>query len=74
MRNKLLAGLGGAVLVAGCATPTTVVLKDSQTIHNADASRIWIVEQSPEGQKIVLCDVAMLQQTKTTLCIRWPPP
>ena len=63
--------LAVVALLAGCAPNARMI--DTKTIHNNDASRLWIVHESGGDQHIVLCDVAMLQQTHQ-LCIRWPGP
>ena len=46
---------------------------DTKTVHNTDATRLWIVHETGGDQHIVLCDVAMFQTTHV-LCVRWPAP
>ncbi len=56
-----------ALLLLGCAPRTR--LSDTKTIHDAAASRIWILQDDGVDQHVVLCDVAMLQAAHT-LCMR----
>jgi hypothetical protein len=48
-------------------------LLQNKTVHNPDASRIWIVHETGGDHPVIMCDVAMLQTTRAQ-CVRWPDP
>jgi hypothetical protein len=57
----------GALLLAGCWPPRQ--LRDTQAVHNPDATRLWVIERDEGGRdRIVLCDVS-----RTPLCTAWYP-
>lgn len=69
-RLALLFALAGLV---GCAPQATGArLRDTQTVHNADASRIWVIHDNG-NERVVMCDIDMLKQAKQ-LCTVWVPP
>lgn len=68
---RLVVALALLAVGAGCSPRTT--LRDTQTIHDAAATRIWIIQGTGEDQFVVLCDVAMQVQTRQ-LCTKWPSP
>jgi hypothetical protein len=59
-----------AALLAGCSTTH---IRDAVPVHNPDASRVWFVEHNSDGyDRIIMCDVAMLQVSKV-LCTEYRP-
>ena len=67
-----LAVLSVLASLAGCAPQATGTrLRDTQTIHNPDATRIWIIHDNGNDH-VVMCDTDMFKQTKQ-LCTSWPP-
>jgi len=66
----LLAAIALATF-AGCA-PTSTTLRDTMTIHNPEASRLWIILKEPGGtERVVLCESAW-PSTGHPLCTVWP--
>jgi hypothetical protein len=60
------------VTAPGGAQPNVSRIRDSGTIHNADATRVWYVETGADQRdRIIMCDVATLQ-AHAVLCVRWP--
>ena len=58
----------------GCFSSPRV--RDTPTVHNPEASRIWIVRHFPDSGEefVVMCDVARLHETPPKpLCQSWPP-
>lgn len=70
---KKLAALAALATCLGCGSDPGVrtTIKGTETVHNADATRIWVVQQNGDIANVVLCDVEMLKQQQT-LCMRWP--
>lgn len=76
MQTKvLLLGLAltmGATLMGCGGTSTTV--NDTHTIHNREATRIWVVRRHSTSEtttdEVVYCDVAMVQAGRD-LCVTW---
>lgn len=48
-------------------------LRDVQTVHSADATKVWFVWENEGQPRVVYCDTVMYLQTRV-LCMRWPPP
>ncbi len=69
MLRRLAIALAILTTGAGCMPKQT--LRDTTTIHNHDATRIWIVQGLGDDQFVVFCDAPMYAQTKV-LCVRWP--
>lgn len=60
--------LGALVALVGCAPRARFV--DTKTVHDASASRLWIIQDiGGDDHHIVLCDIAMFQHAGT-LCMR----
>lgn len=82
MQTRIPALAPGLVLLAlaGCEPPPRIAtpappqpyLRDTQTIHDAGATKIWIIHGTGADERVILCDVDMLKQTKTALCVQWP--
>ena len=69
MLKNLLLVIATASAITGCASRNTHLV-DTKTIHDATASRIWIIQDvNGEDQHVVLCDITMFQQAGT-LCMR----
>ncbi len=65
-----------ALALAGCAEAgpslrPRSVLRDTQTVHNAEATRIWIIQDPGDSQRVVMCDVDLLKSGQP-LCRQWP--
>jgi hypothetical protein len=76
MTSRLLLGILAMFAMAACAPAGSVRFKDAVTVHDPQATRIWIIRDVGGEQAIVLCDVAMLQQAGS-LCMQAhvaPPP
>lgn len=68
---KILTGALAFSLLAGCGSGGALSgkLRDTQVVHSADASRIWLVESNPLGPDyVMMCDTALL--AKGLLCVR----
>jgi len=68
----ILAMAFAAVSLAGCHT----TLRDTQTIHNREATRIWIIRRNESGathDQVVFCDTTLAQSGRP-LCISWGAP
>lgn len=71
--------VAAAVFLMACtpdrpAKEAGMKLRDTQTIHDPQAQRIWIVLDGPDGnERVIFCDQAMLKET-AHLCVRWPGP
>jgi hypothetical protein len=72
MRTTSTLLLAALALLPACAPAAQASrLRDSQTIHNADATRIWIIHDVGGAEHVIYCDAALLQPTRQ-LCVRWP--
>jgi hypothetical protein len=59
--------------LSACAAPATI-LRDTMTIHNPEASRIWVIQKESDGrERIVLCESAWPGAGRP-LCTFWPAP
>jgi len=62
-----------STLVGGCAATSTTI-NDTQTIHNREATRIWVVRRNVSGDvtrdQVVYCDISMAQAGRD-LCLTW---
>lgn len=68
---RTLLSLIAVLSLAGCASMPGR-LRDTATIHDAAATRVWLVHETADGgAAVVLCDAEMLKQTHV-LCARWP--
>ncbi len=58
----------GGTAASGCGTQ----MLDTHTVHNREATRIWIVRRrgGSNRDEVLYCDAAMLRATNQ-LCQRW---
>jgi len=75
IRGKMIRGttmlmLGAAILLSGAGC-TSTLMADTQTIHNREATRIWIVRRTSGAttshDEVVFCDAS----GGGTLCQAW---
>ncbi len=60
--------LTAVLALCGCSTAQTR-LHNVVTVHDPQATRVWVIEDIGGEHHVVLCDVAMLRETRT-LCMR----
>jgi hypothetical protein len=66
--RRLLIGAACCALT-GCGAYSR--MNDTKTIHDPNATRIWIVQDTGTEQHVVMCDTDMLK-VRGVLCARWP--
>ena len=72
MRNQL-ATLGMIAMVTACGPAAGVVgLRDTLTVHNPDATHVWVFQKDPAGNDFILyCDSGW-PASNHPLCVRYP--
>jgi hypothetical protein len=77
MKPTALLALAALAALTAC-TPNRMAMRGVETIHNADATRVWVIEKSTSGDNevdhIIYCDAQTLRETRDVrqLCVRWP--
>lgn len=66
---KAIFCLAVSLFVSGCG----VSFSDTKTIHNADATRIWLIQKNPGGdEKIIFCEAHWVSRSGQ-LCTVYNP-
>lgn len=78
IQRPLVVSLTALFSLLGCASGPSYGyvpfgrVRDTATIHDAAANRVWLIHEGSVGDNyVILCDVQMLQQARS-LCARWP--
>lgn len=75
IRVTLILGVCAAMATVASSGCTSNVMQDTQTIHNREATRIWVIHRSQgmssSQDEIVYCDAT--QPSSSPLCQTWSP-
>jgi hypothetical protein len=66
-------GFALVLLASACAPASVSRVHDTQTIHDPNATRVWLIhERDGTQESVVVCDLAMYQAGRE-LCTTWTP-